>query len=137
MRPQLIGLLFLLALGGCAAERGEILGESALGYRDVAFVSAHGDDYFWLAPPPAGPHGAVPAEMQIPPQGIWVREGWFVVEFQCFSPQDVPATRDPILPESDDQKPVFLSAGHRYMLACSPTRMGDFNVYDQGRIPAH
>jgi hypothetical protein len=129
-------LILLSALGGCAIQRGEILGKSPLDYKDTAFISVSDDEYFWIAPPVSGPHGTPPAQMQIPKDGVWVREGWFIVEFQCFTPSDRPSGMDPILPESDDQKPVFIHAGHRYKLSCSSTRVGDFLVQDEGDAPA-
>ncbi|HEX2667177.1 MAG TPA: hypothetical protein VHP13_02285 [Gammaproteobacteria bacterium] len=125
---KLFALAPLLLLAGCASQRGEVLGKSALGYADAAFISVQEDEYFWIAPPAAGRHGVAPASMQIPRQGLWVREGWFIVEFQCFTPRDVPGVQDPILPETDDEKPVYIHAGHRYLLSCSPTRMGDIEL---------
>lgn len=131
MLQVLIFCLLALALGGCASQRGEVLGRSALGYSDVAFIDVAQDEYFWIAPPASGPHGVKPASVQIPPQGLWVREGWFIVEFQCFTPRDLPETRDPILPETDDQKPVYIHAGHRYMLSCSPDKIGDISLQEE------
>jgi len=131
-----VALLLLLGLGGCVMQRGEILGKNPLAYKDIAFISVGDDEYFWIAPPVSGRHGTPPAEMQIPKDGVWVREGWFVVEFQCFSPSDRPSGVDPILPETDDQKPVYIHAGHRYKLSCSPTRVGDIVLQDEGVAPA-
>ena len=129
--PGLVLLLPLL-LGGCAIQRGEVLGRSPLGYADTAFIGVGQDEYFWIAPPASGKHGVPPASMQIPADGLWVREGWFIVEFQCFAPRDRAATNDPIIPETDDQKPIFIHAGHRYMLSCSPTKIGQIDLQDQG-----
>lgn len=125
------------AFAGCAAERGEILGASPLGYTDAAFLSVPEDEYFWIAPP-AGPHQAQPVEMQIPKDGLWVREGWFNVEFQCYSPRDAAGTTTdyPILPETQDEKAVYIHAGHRYRLSCSPTRVGVFDIDEQDAAPA-
>ena len=128
-------LLLLFMLGGCAMQRGEILGRSPLDYKDTAFISVGDDEYFWIAPPVSSRHGTPPAQMQIPKEGVWVREGWFIVEFQCFTPADRPSGVDPILPESDDQKPVYIHAGHHYKLSCSPTRVGDIVVQDESDAP--
>src|SRR5579871_5888675 len=93
----LLSLLAVLSLSGCFARRGEILGASPLDYKDVALLTPREDEYFWIAPPPAGPHDVQPVSMQVPPAGVWVREGWLNVEFQCFTPRDRPAVNDPIL----------------------------------------
>lgn len=135
MRVLLL-LLSIVALAGCAARRGEILGASPLGYKDTAFIEVGDDEYFWIAPPVSGPHGVPPAQMQIPKTGLWVLEGWFIVESQCFMPRDRPLGQDPIIPETDDQQPLYIHAGHRYLLTCSPTRIGRFLLEDQGPIPA-
>lgn len=132
--PLVAMLLLPSLMAGCAIQRGEILGKSALGYTDAAFVGVMEDEYFWIAPPSAGKHGVRPASMQIPARGLWVREGWFTVEFQCFTPRDRAATNDPIIPETDDQKPLYIHAGHRYMLSCSPNKIGDITVEDQGAL---
>lgn len=134
MRACTIAVL-LLALCACAARRGEILGPSPLGYQDIAFIEVGDDDYFWIAPPVSGPRGVPPAQMQVPKAGVWVLEGWFIVESQCFTPKDRPEVMDPILPETQDQQPIYIHAGHRYRLACSPTRVGKFELEDEGAIP--
>lgn len=131
-------LLFLFAcipavLAGCAAQRGEILGAGPGGRTDAAFISVPEDEYFWLVPPAAGPHAVQPVEMQIPKTGLWVREGWFLVEFQCYAPRDVAAAPNdyPILPETPDEQALYIHAGHRYHLSCSRTRVGVFDVDEQ------
>ena len=108
MRLSLLLSLCLLVVCGCAARRGEILGTSPLGYRDTAFIEIGEDEYFWIAPPVSGPHGVPPAQMQIPKSGLWVLEGWFIVESQCFTPKDRPDVHDPILPETEDQQPLYV-----------------------------
>lgn len=135
-RSLLVLCLGLLALCGCEARRGEILGASPLGYPDTAFVEVGDDEYFWIAPPPSGRHGVAPAQMQVPKAGVWVLEGWFIVESQCFTPRDRPEVQDPILPETQDRDYIYIHAGHRYLLTCSPTRVGKFLLQDQGPIPA-
>lgn len=129
----LLSLFFTLC--GCEARRGEILGPSPLGYHDTAFIEVGEDEYFWIAPPASGHHGVPPAQMQIPKAGLWVREGLFIVESQCFTPKDNPEVLDPILPETQDQQPITVQAGHRYLLTCSPTRVGRFLLEDQGALP--
>jgi hypothetical protein len=126
-----LACLSSLALTGCAVQRAEILGPSPLGYTDASFIVPHEDEYFWVAPPVSGPHGVPPTALQLPKAGVWVREGWLMVEFQCFTPSDRPAVRYPILPETPDQRPVFVHAGHHYELRCSPTRIGEFVLADQ------
>jgi hypothetical protein len=133
---RLLPMLLPLALGACAAQRAEILGPSPLHYADASFLIPHDDEYFWIAPPAAGPHSVAPAAIQLPKAGVWVREGWLLVEFQCFTPSDRPAVRDPILPDTDDQKPVFIHAAHRYELRCSPDRIGDIVLDEQAGPPA-
>ena len=130
-----LALLTALCLSGCTLQRGEILGASPLDYKDVAFLTPREDEYFWIAPPTSGPHAVQPVSMQVPPAGMWVREGWFMVEFQCFTPRDRPAVNDPILPETQDEKALYLYAGHRYLLGCSPTKVGDIVLQDQGAAP--
>ena len=137
MMRTLILLSFVLALCGCEARRGEILGPDPLAYPDTAFVAVGDDEYFWIAPPASGRHGVPPAQMQIPKAGVWVREGWFIVESQCFTPKDRPQVLDPILPETQDQEPLYIHAGHRYLLTCSPDRVGKFLLQDQGATPTH
>jgi hypothetical protein len=130
-RRSLPVLLLPLALSACAIQRAEILGPTPLSYGDASFLAPLDDEYFWIAPLAAGRHTPAPAAMQLPKAGVWVREGWLMVEFQCFTPSDRPEVKDPILPETDDQKPVFIHAGHRYELRCSPTKVGDIVLADQ------
>jgi hypothetical protein len=125
-------LLAALCLCACTIQRAEILGADPLGYQDVSFITPTQDEYFWIAPPVSGAHGVQPVSMQLPAHGVWLREGWLVVEFQCFTPRDRPEVKDPILPETQDEKPVFIHAGHRFMLSCSPSRVGDIVLYDTG-----
>ena len=127
-----------VALAGCASQRGEILGSTPVNLTDAAFISVPEDEYFWLAPPPVRPHAVQPAEMQIPKAGLWVREGWFLVEFQCYAPRDVTAAPSeyPILPETSDEKAVYIHGGHRYRLSCSRTRVGVFDIEEQDAPPA-
>ena|ERR1700733_8149967 len=134
MSPRILLLprFAALLLCGCVLQRGEILGASPLNYKDVSFLTPREDEYFWIAPPVSGPHGVQPVSMQVPAAGMWVREGWFVVEFQCFMPRDRPAVTDPILPETPDEKELYLYAGHRYRLSCSPTRVGAVVLEDLG-----
>lgn len=126
-----IALLLPLFLAACAIQRAEILGPSPLSYSDTSFIAPFEDEYFWIAPPAAGRHSVAPAAMQLPKAGVWVREGWLMVEFQCFTPSDRPEVKDPILPETDDQKPVYIHAGHHYQLRCSPTKVGDIVLSEQ------
>lgn len=135
-RPLLIVLgCVSLALAGCAAQRAEILGPASLGYPDAAFIHVPEDEYFWIAPPPSGPHGVQPAEIQIPKEGVWVREGWLVVEFQCYSPKDAPQvqTAYPILPETEDEKTLFVPGGHHYLLSCDRRRIGRFELLEDDK----
>jgi hypothetical protein len=133
MSPRFFILpLFALGLSGCVLQRAEILGSSPLAYQDVSFLTPREDEYFWIAPPPTGPHAAQPVSMQVPTAGVWVREGWLVVEFQCFTPRDRPAVMDPILPETPDEETLYLYAGHHYRLSCSPTRIGVAVLEDLG-----
>ena len=134
-RAALLLSMFSL-LGGCAAQRAEILGSSPLGYADTAYLTPNEDEYFWIAPPVSGPHGVQPVSMQLPKAGVWLREGWLMVEFQCFTPSDRPAVRDPILPETPDERPVYIHAGHSYRLRCSPKKIGAFVLDDVGQVPA-
>jgi uncharacterized membrane protein YqaE (UPF0057 family) len=131
-RTLLLPLLAVLSFSGCTLQRGEILGSSPLDYQDVSFLTPRQDEYFWIAPPRLGPHDVQPVSMQLPPAGVWVREGWIMVEFQCFTPRDRPAVNDPILPETQDDKALYLHAGHRYRLSCSPMRIGDVVLEDLG-----
>ena len=125
-----------LALAGCAAQRAEVLGSAPLGYPDAAFIHVPEDEYFWIAPPRPGAHGVQPAEVQIPKEGIWVREGWLVVEFQCYSPKDAPQvqTAYPILPETEDEKTLYVPGGHRYLLSCDRRRIGRFELLEEDAI---
>ena len=132
LRASSLPLLAALCLCGCTIQRGEILGASPLSYKDVAFLTPREDEYFWIAPPRDGPHGVQPVSMQVPPAGVWVREGWFDVEFQCFTPRDRPAVNDPILPETPDEQALYLYAGHHYRLSCSPNRIGAVVLEDLG-----
>ncbi len=120
LRPCLL-LLLLPVLTGCGARLGRILGTADPQSPDAAYVTVPPDEYFWLQPPAAGRHSAPPPEMQIPKQGLWVSDGWFVLELQCYSPKNVKA-RDadhPMLDRVQDEQPVYLHGGHRYFLRCS------------------
>ncbi|MGE5624181.1 MAG: hypothetical protein ACM3ZT_01380 [Bacillota bacterium] len=119
-------------LAGCASQRAEILGDAPQGHADAAFISVPEDEYFWIAPPPSGRHGAAPAETQILKNGAWVSEGWLMVQFQCYAPKDAPRPGvDPILPESPDEKAVFVHGGHRYRLSCDRRQVGRFEFEDE------
>lgn len=125
----------LLALAGCGARRGSILGTADPGSPDAAYVTVPEDEYFWLQPPAAGRHSAPPPEMQIPKQGLWVSDGWFMLELQCYTPKNIPP-RDadhPILDRVQDEKMIYLHGGHRYLLRCSDDRYGEYTLTELGR----
>jgi|GEM_PF-4653109 len=122
----------LAALLGCAAERAQILGDVPQGYPGAAHIRVPEDEFFWVTSPPSGPHATPSADIQVLKDGLWVSEGWLLVDFQCYTPKDAPRqTEDPILPEGQDEKPVFIHGGRRYLLHCDPTRMGRFELDEE------
>lgn len=124
----------LLALAGCAAERGAILAADPRDYSDAAFLEVPDDEYFWLQPPPAGSHAATPGEQQVPKQGMWLKAGWINVESQCFRPRKAKQSDYPIFPEYADQSPVYVEPGRRYLLACDDYVVGKFSLIETGRL---
>src|SRR5690348_16374449 len=134
MRTRLLRLCLLLSLlpvlAGCGARLGRILGTADPRSSDAAYVTVPPDEYFWLHPPAAGRHGTPPPEMQIPKQGLWVSDGWFVLELQCYSPKNLqPRDADhPMLDRVQDEQLVYLHAGHRYLLRCSDDHYGQYTL---------
>lgn len=139
MRPCVARLCLLsllpLLLTGCGARLGRILGTADPHSSDAAYVTAPSDEYFWLQPPAVGPHTPPPPEMQIPRQGLWVSDGWFMLELECYSPKNAPI-RDadhPILDRVQDEQPIYLHGGHHYLLRCSDDRYGEFILTELGQ----
>lgn len=125
----------LLMLASCATERGAILDGDPHDYTDASFLEVPDDEYFWLAPPPAGSHMAEPPEQQVPKQGIWLKAGWINVESQCFTPRK--AKREvayPIFPEYADASPLYIEPGHHYLLSCDLYKVGTFNLTEMSRL---
>lgn len=143
MRVRLLRLCLLLTLlpvlDGCGARLGRILGTTDPQSSDAAYVTVPPDEYFWLQPPVAGRHSAPLPEMQIPKQGLWVSEGWFVVELQCYSPKNVKLSdaEHPMLDRVQDEQMLYLHGGHRYLLRCSDDRFGEYVLTElDPRVPA-
>lgn len=123
----------LLLLAGCAVERGAILDADPHVYVDASFLEVPDDEYFWLAPPPAGRHDPDPAEQQVGKQGVWLKAGWLNVESQCFTPRKAKQqVAYPIFPEYVDTMPLYIQPGHRYLLMCDLYTVGKFDLIDTG-----
>lgn len=75
-----------VALAGCVQERGDILSADPHDYSDASFLTVPDDEDFWLAPLPK-PHGAEPADVQVPKGGMWLKAGLILVESQCYTPK--------------------------------------------------
>ena len=123
----------LLLLAACAVERGDILQSDPHDYTDASFLEVPDDEYFWLAPPPAGRHDPDPAEQQVGKQGVWLKAGWLNVESQCFTPRK--AQRQvayPIFPEYADATPLYIQPGRRYLLMCDLYKVGKFDLVETG-----
>ena len=126
--------LTLLALAGCATERGAILTADPGYYFDASFIEVPDDQYFWLAPPPAGSHAPDPVQLQVPKGGLWLKAGWMEVESQCYAPKKAPHQDYPIFPEFLDTVPVYVKPGLRYLLLCDDYRVGRFDLVVEGKL---
>lgn len=125
----------MLMLGACATERGAILPADPRDYTDASYLQVPEGAYFWLQSPPAGSHAPVPAEQQVPRQGLWLKAGWIDVESQCFSPPKGKVAAYPIFPEYAGQDPVYIQPGRRYLLKCDDYTVGKFNLIEYGLLP--
>ena len=124
----------LLAVAGCAVERGDILTADPRDYTDASFLTVPDDEDFWLAQP-ANRHGPEPAEQHVPKAGMWLKAGWINVESECFTPEKAPHRTDhPIFPEYADVVPVYIRPGRRYLLSCDDYEAGKFGLTETGRL---
>lgn len=127
-----------LALAGCASQPGTILAGPPADPTDLpftAFVTAADDEYFWISAPPRSSHELQPGETQVPKQGLWLQQGVFLLEFECYAPKKAPHVAYPILPESGDTGALYIRGGRRYQLSCDDYRMGRVVLTDQGPLP--
>jgi hypothetical protein len=124
----------LLALAGCATEKGAILPGDPGYYFDASFIEVPDDQYFWLAAVPAGQHQPEPVQEQVPKTGMWVKAGWMNVESQCYAPKKAPHQDYPIFGNFLDAVPVYVKPGLRYLLACNDYRVGSFDLLVEGKL---
>lgn len=123
----------LLMLAGCAAERGDILAGDPRDYLDASYLEVPDDEYFWLAPPPAGRHAPEPQEQQVGKQGMWLKAGWINVESQCFTPRKAQhQVAYPIFPEYADATPLYIQPGRHYLLMCDLYKVAKFDLVETG-----
>lgn len=133
---SLLGTLFVLA--GCASVPGTILDGPPTDPAHLpftAFIKATGDDYFWLTAPPRGAHMLASTDIQVPKNGLWLSEGWFYLQVECYSPKKAPYVAYPILPERGDESVIHLRGGHRYLLKCDDYRVERADLTDLGSFP--
>ena len=131
-------LVALLGLSGCASQPGRILAGPPVDPADLpfsAFLKASDADYFWLSTPPTSSHVLEPSDTQVTKQGMWLRQGMFFLEFECYSPKKGPPVAYPILPESADETAIYIKGGRRYLLSCDDYRIGKAVLTDLGRLP--
>lgn len=135
-RLALLGMS--LALGGCASQPGAILAGPPADPADLpftAFLTPADDEYFWITAEPHSNHELQPGETQVPKQGLWLQQGVFFLEFECFSPKKAPHVAYPILPEYGDMGTLYIKGGRRYQLRCDDYRMGRVVLTDEGSLP--
>ncbi|HEU5398492.1 MAG TPA: hypothetical protein VFV77_04370 [Gammaproteobacteria bacterium] len=131
-------LAAILALTGCASRPGAILPGPPTDPTDLpftAFLKASGEDYFWLSTPPQSNHLLQPGETQVTKQGLWLHQGVFFLELECYSPKKAQHVAYPILPESGDMGTLYIKGGRRYLLSCDDYRMGKAVLTDIGPLP--
>lgn len=123
-----------VALAGCVQERGDILSADPHDYSDASFLTVPDDEDFWLAPLPT-PHGAEPADVQVPKGGMWLKAGLIQVESQCYTPKKAPHRTDyPVFPEFADMAPVYIQPGRRYLMSCDDYKVGKFGLTELARL---
>ncbi|HET7175386.1 MAG TPA: hypothetical protein VFK21_05195 [Gammaproteobacteria bacterium] len=131
-------LAALLALAACASQPGLILAGPPADPTDLpfsAFLRASDADYFWLSTPPQSSHVLEPSDTQVTKQGLWLQQGVFYLEFECYSPKKAPQVAYPILPESADETTLYIKGGRRYLLSCDEYRIGKAVLSDLGPLP--
>lgn len=136
VRAPFLGVV--CALAGCASQPGLILTGPPTDPTDLpftAFLKASDADYFWLSAPPQGSHVLEPSDTQVTKQGLWLQQGVFFLEFECYSPKKAPRVAYPILPEFGDTGTLNIKGGHRYLLSCDDYRIGKIVLTDLGPLP--
>lgn len=127
-------LAALVVLVGCATEKGAILASDPGYYFDASFIEVPDDEYFWLAGVPSGSHMPAPVQQQVPKAGMWVKAGWMNVESQCYLPKKAPHEAYPIFPEYQDNVPVYIKPGLRYLMHCDDYKVGSFDLVVEGQL---
>lgn len=123
VRFVLASLSMMLLLCGCAG--GAVLVDKPTDLSRAAFIEIPSDERFWIRPI----HDDAKAEVKIGQTGIWVTEGWFLVEDQCFSPKN---QKDMIVTfEDDDFETIKVKSGHRYKLQCDPDVVAKINLIEE------
>jgi hypothetical protein len=108
-------------LAGCAG--GIILGDRAAGPSKAAFIEVQTDDQFKIRPMQSQ------ASQELKAPGIWVSDGWFVIEYTCFHPKNNPPNALIDLMGYASHADHFF-AGHRYALQCDPHIFGEIDLID-------
>jgi hypothetical protein len=71
-------------------------------------------------------------EMPITPEGLWVTQGWFTLEFQCYFPKNHPGHAE--VPAGNPGKTMYFEDGHRYGLKCDDDKAGVIDLVDMGSV---
>ena len=115
--------LLSMTLYGCAG--GAILAEKPADVSKVAHLEVLADDEnFWIWPI----HGDIETEQRIKAPGVWVTDGWFMIEDQCFSPKN--NKKELMISETDDYETIHVHGGHDYRLQCDPDVVARINLID-------
>src|SRR5580765_7000268 len=116
-----ISLIFLLALAGCAG--GTVLNDKPADSSTAAYIEVISGDQFWIRP---AQHSG---KQMFQSPGIWVSDGWFILEDWCFYPKNRPSN---VLTDfgMGNTHTIHFLGGHRYTLQCDPDIYAKIDLVD-------
>lgn len=120
MRFIVLGLV--AALTGCAGDA--ILKDQPSDTTKAAFITVKTDDLFFIR---STTHSEQSTKFSTP--GIWVSDGWFVVDDACIHPKNRPGNE--IIDLIGEEYTIHFRGGHRYDLRCDPDAFGKINLIDE------
>jgi hypothetical protein len=121
-------VLATLVLWGCAAP-GTVLQQPPVRPGDAAFLTVPERDHVWVIPS----KNKNQREIAVTAEGLWVTEGWFTVEYQCYFPKHHP---DHAVLAGTPGKAMYFQAGHRYGLKCDDDKAGVIDLLELGSTDA-
>ena len=121
-------VMAMLGSWGCSTP-GTILQLPPARPGDAAYLTVPEKDNVWVTPLKT----KNVREMAITAEGLWVTQGWFTVEYQCYFPKHHP---DHAVLAGTPGKALYFQAGHRYGLKCDDDKAGVIDLLELGSTDA-